>query len=176
MEKIANNPSFSQDQHEKYKGKIAYLRDMIFQNEKFMKRYQNDINILSYNNKDMIKDTWKNLKPVEVKELEPKYKVMGFDDLVEEIEKESSTNNKTQQTKSINDYNSSDSELSESDDETSESDCEETIGFVEIKINNKKYIMEGNKLFAITKTNGKGKLCGIYSNGKIRKTNKEIEI
>ena len=178
LEKIANNPIFSQEQHDKYKGKIGYLREIIFQNEKFMKRYQNDINILSYNNKEMVKDTWKKLKEVDkvdVKEL--KYKVMGFDDLVQEIENENNTN-KIQQSKSINDYDSSDSELSESDIESIESECEETIGFVEIKINNKKYIIEGNKLYSITKTNEKGRLIGIYVNGKIKKLNavKEIEV
>lgn len=181
LEKIANNPNFSQEQHDKYKGKIGYLRDMIFQNEKFMKRYQNDINILSYNNKEMVKDTWKKLKEVDKVDVkESKYKVMGFDDLVEEIERENNATNKIQQTKSINDYDSSDSDFSESDIDSIESDCEETIGFVEIKINNKKYIMEGNKLFTITKTNEKGKLCGIYVNGKIKKINvnvvKEIDV
>jgi hypothetical protein len=175
LEKIANNPIFSQEQHDKYKGKIGYLREIIFQNEKFMKRYQNDINILSYNNKEMVKDTWKKLKEVDkVNVKESNYKVMGFDDLVKEIEKEN--NIKIQQTKSINEYDSSDSELSESDTESNDSECEETIGFVEIIINNKKYIIEDNKLYSITKTHEKGKLFGIYVNGKIKKINAEKEI
>lgn len=59
LEKISNNPQFSYEKKNKYKGKILYLKNMIFQNDKFMKRYQNDINIMSYNNKDMIKNTWK---------------------------------------------------------------------------------------------------------------------
>ena len=86
LEKITNNSHFSSKQRQEYKNKINYLRTSIFENIKFMKRYQNDINLISYNNKELIKETWKNLKCIEDEENEyygdtPK----GFNDLIKEI-------------------------------------------------------------------------------------------
>ena len=86
LEKISNNPSFTDNQRNEYKTKIDYLKKSIFENTKFMKRYQNDINLISYNNKDLIQETWKRLKSIDFEENE--YygdKPKGFDDLINEI-------------------------------------------------------------------------------------------
>lgn len=83
LEKISNNPSFTDNQRNEYKTKIDYLKKSIFENTKFMKRYQNDINLISYNNKDLIQETWKRLKSIDFEENE--YygdKPKGFDDLI----------------------------------------------------------------------------------------------
>ncbi len=175
LEKISNNPQFTNQKRIEYKSKINYLRNKIFQNSKFLKRYQNDINIISYNNKDMVKNTWKCLKEVDNTNVE--YKVQGFDDLVKEEEEEG---NKVKTTMKLipDTYNDSDSELSDSElSEISEND--DILSPVEIKIKNKTYIMEGNKLYYITNTNQKGQLCGFYIDGKIIKStlkNKEIDV
>ncbi len=153
LEKISNNPQISTAKRAEYKGKINYLRNKIFQNNKFLKRYQNDINIISYNNKDMVKNTWKYLKEVDNANVE--YKVQGFDDLVEE--------EKLKVKKLIPDiYSNSDSELSDSE-------LDDSLSPVEIKIKNKTYIMEGNKLYHITESKQKGLFCGSYVDGKIIK-------
>ncbi len=157
LEKISKNPQFSQEQHDKYNEKINYLRNMIFQNEKFMKRYQNDINILSYNNKNMIKNTWKNLKEINIEQ--EIYKVQGFDDLVEELNKE---DNSKKGTKKIDEYNSSDSELSDDSDTESEHDTD----LLKIEYNKKTYYLDNNMLFE--NNNGKkGKIFANYKNGKV---------
>ncbi len=130
-----------------------------------MKRYQNDINIISYNNKDMIKNTWKYLKDVDNTNIE--YKVQGFDDLVEE--EEQNVNKKIIPDKYIN----SDSELSDYETDTEQDD---KSSHVEIKIKNKTYIMEGNKLYGITEKKQKGQYCGSYINGKIIKPSNDNEI
>jgi hypothetical protein len=96
LDKLANNQQFTTKEQETYKKRINYLRTSIFENNNFMKRYKNDINLISYNNKELIKDTWKNLKPVECKtneenndedEEEEYYgdKPKGFDDLIEKL-------------------------------------------------------------------------------------------
>ncbi len=97
LEKISNNPKFTMNQRNDYKDKINYLKTMMIQNNKFIKRYQNDINIISYNNKDMVKETWNSLKhnlnqkdtfikSIDKEELEHyKDKPLGFDDLIEEL-------------------------------------------------------------------------------------------
>ncbi len=153
LEKISTNPQFSKEQHDKYSNKINYLKNMIFQNEKFMKRYQNDINIISYNNKDMVKNTWKNLKKIDT--VTEKFKVQGFDDLVEELNLEKS---KKEPAKTINDYDSSDSELT--DDSDSETDL------LKIQYNRKSYYLDNNMLYEIS-DGKKGKLFAHYSNGKV---------
>jgi hypothetical protein len=54
---ILNNQTFTKKQREEYAEKIN-----MFQDNEHVKRYQSDINLLCYNNKDMIKETWKSLK------------------------------------------------------------------------------------------------------------------
>ena len=161
LEKITNNSKFSSKQRQEYKNKINYLRTSIFENIKFMKRYQNDINLISYNNKELIKATWKNLKCIEDEEDEyygetPK----GFDDLIEEILE----NKKPSFLKNIIEINS-------------ESDDSENCDYAEIKIKNQTYILEGYNVFIKNKSGKKGELYGIYSNGKVKKIPlKEIDI
>ena len=149
LAQISSNPEFSYDERKKYGDKINYLRQIIFQNEKYMKRYQNDINIISYNNRDMVKETWKSLKEMPIISNEEQiYKVQGFNDLENsELDSESSF---------------SDSELS-SDSET------EQVESVEIKISGKKYLLEGTNVFFINKNGQKGSLYGSYLNGKVKR-------
>ncbi len=184
LEKISNNPQIPNTKRIEYKGKISYLRNMIFQNDKFMKRYQNDINIMSYNNKDMIKNTWKCLKEIDLTNQEQEeYKIKGFDDLVQELEQNQQiqqTSNSVKPTKLkarlIPQDDSSDSELSSDDSDNVESDDDEPSP-IEIKIKNKTYIMEGSNLFTILPNGNKGDFQGIYSNGKIKKTQpKDIDV
>ncbi len=186
LEKISNNPQIPNAKRTEYKEKILYLRNMVFQNDKFMKRYQNDINIMSYNNKDMIKNTWKCLKEIELARPEPEeYKIKGFDDLVKELEqeKQSQQTNQTtkpvsltkQKAKLVSLYNSSDSELSSNSDDSDSDDVNPSP--VEIKIKNKTYIMEGTNIFLILPGGLKGEFQGVYLNGKIKKPSlKNIEV
>ena len=64
LESIANNPEFSKEEISKYKQEISKLKDMLFINNNGLKIFHNELNIISYNNKDMILDTWKKLKPL----------------------------------------------------------------------------------------------------------------
>ena len=63
------------------------------------------------------------------------------------------------------------SELSDSD---TDSDTE-SVENAEIKIKNTTYIIEGNKLY-LKLESGKGNFYGTYSNGKVKKANKNIEV
>ena len=40
---------------------INKLKQLLFQNKKYIKRYYTDLNYISYNNKDLIKNTWNKL-------------------------------------------------------------------------------------------------------------------
>lgn len=179
LEKIASNPKFTQDEKVEYASKIEYLKKTIFQNSKFIKRYQSDINLMGYNNKDMVQETWKLLKPVDEKQEQLK----GFDDLIDELPDEEkpdwlkSNNAKTKQTnlqqikQKIIDFSDSDDSTLSSD---SDSENEEIPDAIVIEIKGKSYIVKGTNVYdKIT-----GAYYGIYSNGKIKKIpqNKDIDV
>jgi len=178
LEKIASNPKFTKEEKAEYKSKIEYLKKSMFQNNKFIKRYQSDINLMSYNKKDMVQETWKCLKPVD--EIPEEEQPKGFDDLIAELpdnEKpdwlKPKPNSKTK-SKLIDISDSEDSTLSSD----SESESDEINQFLEIIISGKTYILEDNKVYMKTDTNTKGKLFGTYTNGKIKKIqlNKNIDL
>ena len=62
LESIANNPDFTDSENNLYNNEISKLKDMLFINSNGLKIFHSEINLLSYNNKDMILDTWKNMK------------------------------------------------------------------------------------------------------------------
>ena len=62
LEKCCENKKLNKQERDEFMSKINELRSILFQNRKYMKRYRNDINLISYNNKDIILDTWKSLK------------------------------------------------------------------------------------------------------------------
>lgn len=179
LEKIMSNPKFTSKQRYEYKNKIDYLKTSIFENNNFMKRYQNDINLISYNNKELIKETWKNLKPKSNSNLtdceyydneEQEYygsKPKGFDDLIKldkiDIEKP--------KCKPIIEVSLESSEDAE-DAEDAEDDIiveDNNYDVIEIKLNNQIYILEDTNVYYKNDNKTKGKLYGIYKNGKINK-------
>jgi hypothetical protein len=155
LEAMCSNKEFGHNEREVYKLKLESLKDLLFKNKRGLKKYYNELNLLSYNNKDLIIETWASLRTL--------------DDIINsEASNKISYNPQQAQYKLINFSDDSDSELSDSSSETSESEDEQ----VEIKIRGKKYILEDNKLFKIS--NGKkGDFYGKYENGKVIK---EIEI
>ena len=170
LEKIASNSKFTQEQKKVYFDKINYLKKEMYRNNKFIKRYYSDINLISYNNKDMIKETWKNLKPINnetskiaieaIEECKEGDKPRGFDDLIDELPEHEKPCWLKKQIITDDSIFDSESEL--------ESDTEE-CNFPEINIKNKQYILDGNKVFNKNLNGLKGELYGTYSNGKVKK-------
>ena len=161
LEKLSDNPNLSNDEKNKYKNKIQYLRDNIFQNNKFMKRYLSDINLISYNNKEMIQDTWKSLRELtedEETEEEEYYgdKPRGFDDLIDALPEDQKPDFLKTENKLIE---------SSSDEESSNDEI------VEIKIKGIMYILEDKYIYNKNSKGTKGQLYGTYNNGKIKKLN-----
>ncbi len=174
LEKIATNPRFTPAEKAEYAGKIEYLKKSMFQNNKFIKRYQSDINLMSYNKKDMVQETWKSLKDINEEnpeEEQPK----GFDDLIAELPddekpdwlKPKQTNNKSKQ-KLIAMEDSDDSSLSSDSDSDGENEEIPDIVEIEIKIKSKSYIVKGSNVYdKIT-----GEYYGIYTDGKVKRKSK----
>jgi len=187
LEKIASNSKFTKEQKDVYFDKINYLKKEMYRNNKFIKRYYSDINLISYNNKDMIKETWKNLKPINnetskialeeaIGECKEGDKPRGFDDLIDELpEHEKPAWLKTKPSgKLIPDDSDSDDSALSSDSEDEESDTEE-CNFPEINIKGTQYILDGTKVFVKNQSGYKGELYGTYANGKVKKISKSKE-
>ncbi len=174
LEKMAQNPSFKKEEKTEYNQKIKALKEQLIMNKKSQKKYYQEVNLLSFNNKDLVLNTWASLKNLENL------------DLVNSSLNENSENKaqittkikeqaKPKTSKLIPDIDSSDSELSEDSDDQESDDDEPSP--VEIKIKNKTYIMEGTNIYSMLSSGAKGEFQGIYSNGKIKKSQlKEKEI
>ena len=187
LEQISKNQKFTKDEKQIYSEKINYLKTSMYQNNKFKKRYKSDINLISYNNKDMVKETWKNLKPITIiktQEIEIDEdddvdyregdKPRGFDDLIDELpehEKPSWMKTKAKNQIIPDDSDSDDSTLSSD----AESDTEE-CNFPEITIKGVQHILDGTKVFVKNPSGTKGELYGTYANGKVKKITKSKEI
>jgi hypothetical protein len=188
LEKLASNSKFTNEQKIKYNEKISYLKNEMYKNNKFIKRYYTDINLISYNNKDMVKETWKNLKQIEQirKEAENDYyiddKPRGFDDLIDELPDEEKPNWMKQKNsynrlvKSVpEDPDSSDSELSSDSDLDSEESETEECNVSEITIKSKQYILDGSNVYCKNSNGTRGELYGTYLNNKVKKIVKPKE-
>ena len=62
LEKLSGDTAFSQEDRLTHANTINRMKDILFNNKRGMKKYYSDINLLSYNNKDLIQDTWNSLK------------------------------------------------------------------------------------------------------------------
>jgi hypothetical protein len=134
-------------------------------NKKSQKRYYQEVNLLSFNNKDLVMDTWTSLKNLEHLDL--------VDVPSKDINSDESDDTKQIVVNKIipTQYESYDSELSESDDENETNSVDNTdSNHVEIKIKNQTYIMEGVNLFKISVKGKKGDYIDVYSNGIIKKS------
>lgn len=213
LEKIATNKNFTILEKQAYTEKIQTLKDLLFKNRKSMKKYYSELNILSYNNKDIVLETWASLKSLD-KLIEPEnnlntleFKEDDSNEQVVEFEEDSDeemnkrrlafgkrffpntkvkmvkvTEKKPQLVRKAVDIalsnivpdkytnDSDNSDLSDSDDSDTES-----VECAEIKIKNTTYIIEGSNLY-LKLESGKGDFYGTYSNGKVKKANKNIEV
>jgi len=208
LEKIATNKNFTDTEKKAYTEKIQILKDLLFKNRKSMKKYYSELNILSYNNKDIVLETWASLKSLD-KLIEPEnnmntlefnqddsnYEIVEFEeDSDEEMNrrrlafgKRFFPNTKVKMVKVaekkpqlvhniVPDKYTNDSDDSELSDDSAEADSDtESVEYAEIKIKNTTYIIEGNNLY-LKLESGKGDFYGTYSNGKVKKANKNIEV
>ncbi len=168
LEKISDNKQFTHNEREVYKLKLESLKDLLFKNKRGLKKYYNELNLLSYNNKDLIIDTWASLKTLD-DIIEDNQDILEYN--LSESEELDNTNDKTNKSRFKGDhiinYYSSDEDSDDNDSDT-DSDNEPIL----IQIKKTQYILEGTRLYTI-KNGVKGKYYGVYENGKAKK---EIDI
>ncbi len=170
LESMAENKDFGNNEREVYRLRLDDLKNILFRSKRGTKVYYNELNLLSYNNKELVYDTWASLKSLdEIINLEETHKKnnISCDNLKNEIEY------KKPQRMSINDYNDSDSELSDDSTELT-SDSESEVD--EVTIKGKTYIIDNQYAFVKTNEGTKGEIYGKYVNGKVVKLYKEKHI
>ena len=140
LESMAENRYFNINEKAEYKIKLEDLKNILFRSKRGTKVYYNELNLLSYNNKDLVYDTWNSLK--------------SLDDIINSEEK----TNKNIIKNNIIDFIESDTESDSSDSEINE-----------IKIKNKEYIIENNYAYSKNINGTKGIIYGKYINGRIIK-------
>lgn len=190
LEKLSADTEFKSEEKLKYVNDVDRLKKILFVSKKGIKKYYSEINLLSYNNKDLVQDTWNSLKKLDELVITNKinssniinYKVSvneesdeGKSDSSdiesdEEINTEKLIKLRKQFGVNIIPDSYSDSDLSSDDD----SDTEE-CGLIEINVNGKQYILDGTQVYTKSLSGTKGELYGIYLNGKIKKSKQPKE-
>ncbi len=192
LETICSNKKFNIEEKKEYTEKLNSLKKILFQNRKGMKRYYREINLISYNNREVILETWASLKSLDkiIESESNNNKLIGFDDLID------SNNSSDLESEAGESTDFSSDEETDSDTNSNygklkshkcaqpvkkideNKDEEFDIEHVEITIKNTKYIVEGANVYSIV-NNKKGDLYGIYFNGKVKKIqsqNKDIDV
>jgi len=62
LEKMCNNKIFSNSDREEYKNNLDRLKKILYEKKRGMKKYYSEINLLSFNNKEQIINTWNQIK------------------------------------------------------------------------------------------------------------------
>ncbi len=202
LEKLSGDTAFSQEDRLTHANTINRMKDILFNNKRGMKKYYSDINLLSYNNKDLIQDTWNSLKRLDELVLSQQFPIgqtqaqvqpqplssLESIDTESDVESDDEINteklNKLRKqfgfTKKIipDNYDTDGSELSDDSDNLDNSDDTDTEeATLELNIKGKSYIVEGSNVFSKTPNGSKGELYGTYANGKVSKLKqKEIEV
>lgn len=198
LEKLSADGEFEQKEKKQYIETVERLKNTLFLNKKGIKKYYSEINLLSYNNKDLIQETWNGLKKLDEIVLTNKFGknpqiISGLENKSEsssDIESDDEINTekliifqKKYLDKKITNNNIlplglSNISSSESDSElTSELESEDELEVNEIVIKGINYIVENNIAYCKIANGQKGQVYGTYVNGKLCKNKiKEIEI
>ena len=153
LEKLATDPEFTHDERLKYISDIERLKNILFISKKGIKKYYSEINLLSYNNKDLILETWNDLKKID--ELVSTNKINSTDTIYKNQNIKLEENNYSLTSNII-------------DSDFSDDENENNIP-TEIIIQGKQYFFDNLDIY-LKKTDGtKGELYGKYDNGKIIK-------
>jgi len=181
LEIISNNKKFTYKQKNEYREKIETLKNLMFCNRRGLKRYYTEINLMSYNNKDVVLETWASLKTLdniimsEKTKNEPK--MIGFDDLLDDNKSNTETDSDSELSKKVNERLKKTSGkllyLSESDEKSNDEYSDESINNIEnieeIKVNGKCFIINNNQVYEKNTDGSKGIYYGTYINGKLKK-------
>ena len=179
LEKLSADTAFGTDERLTHANTINRMKDILFNNKRGIKKYYSDINLLSYNNKDLIQDTWNSLKRLDELVLSQQFPI-GQNQTSEQLFIEPSyTESDVESDEEINteklnklrkqfgftkkiipeDYESAGSELSD------DSDTEEAT--LEVNIKGRSYIVEGINVYCKNTNGTKGQIYGTYNNGKV---------
>jgi hypothetical protein len=170
LEHLSIDSCFTPEEKQDYIGVVERLKNILFTSKRGIKKYYNEINLLSYNNKEMIYDTWKGL--ANLKEMVNEQQITNNSDSSDESSSESDTSSdeEVNTAKLIN--------FKKKFVDTQKVSTNPTNKTNTIKIKDKEYFIDGFNVYIKNPDNSRGELYGAYLNGKIKKhfTPKENEI
>ena len=195
LEQFSSDNSFNSKERTEFIDVVERLKNILFNEKRGIKKYYNEINLLSYNNKDLIMDTWNSLKKLDEIVMSKNFSSNNFfnkevpscfDNLADQSDSSDIESDDEINSKKLADFRKkfplknnlknikSNIESTNSELEPDESDSGEDE-VCEIIIRGRTYILENDQVY-VKKFNGsKGLLYGIYSNGKVKK-NKLINV
>ena len=204
IEKLSKDKAFNKTDQKNFSEIVDRLKNVLFINKKGMKKYYNDINLISYNNKELVLETWKDLKKLDDCRNNSKSDVLKFSnelsnqsdfnglDSESDIESDDEVNTtklnkfrqqflcKTSPIFNDNSDNDSNKNSNKNSDINSHIDSDSDSDSIdEITIRGVQYLIENNYVYYKNKNGTKGKIYGTYNpiNYKVKKyKEKEIDI
>lgn len=193
LEKLSGDKAFSEIERKTHIETINKMKDILFNNKRGMKKYYSEVNLLSYNNKDLIQDTWNSLKKLDELLMSKKFpidkntKTQSFLETIDlesdvdsddEIttEKLNKLKKQCESTKKLipENYDTDGSELSNDSDSDSEFG---EASVLQVNFKGKIYLVEGKNVYNKNFDGTKGQVYGTYINGIVSKIKqKEIEV
>ncbi len=179
LEHLSTSSCFTLEEKLEYISVVERLKKILFTSKRGIKKYYNEINLLSYNNKEMVYNTWKdldNLNFMVKKQNEINYNIIeefsnnpsDYFDLESEISSDEEVNT----TKILNFKNNFTNYNIETYPVKDHILCQDKNN----KINNNDYILDGYNVYVKKPDNTKGELYGICLNGKNIKKSPSTEI
>ena len=168
LEHLSIDSCFTPEEKIEYTSVVERLKNILFTSKRGIKKYYNEINLLSYNNKEMIYDTWKGLS--NLKDMVNEQQITNNIDASSEssYDSDTSSDDEVNTTK----LNSLKNKLFGNKTLSNSSNVENKT----IKICNQDYFIGGFNVYSKNPDNSRGELYGAYLNGKIKKNNKQKEI
>lgn len=157
LEQIAQNNKFTDTERSNYTDKLKTLKDQLFINRKSLKRYYIDLNLISYNNRDLVFETWTSLKNID-NIIDSDFEDSEGEELAKKQQQLKETYEGKQSVMTIDELNQmgSDSELSTD----TESEDEEPNA-IEINVKGTYYLLEGTNVYTKNQSGTKGELYGL---------------
>lgn len=183
LEKLSGDAAFTDNDRLALVKTIDRLKEILFNNKKGIKKYYSEINLLSYNNKELVQDTWFSLKNLDEMVLSAQSPIGLNQSNIPQAQAEPDSESDVESDEEINTeklnklrkqfgfkksiipetYDSDDSTLSEESD----SDTEEAT--LELNIKGRRYLVDNINVYVKNPDGTKGTFYGTYSNGKVAK-------
>lgn len=171
LEKLSGDMAFGIKEKTQYIETVERLKNTLFFNKKGIKKYYSEINLLSYNNKELVQETWNGLQKLDEMVIKTPFiqniQYEEFDKIEEsssDIESDDEINTKKlNELRKIHLFNKPiKTKINNSNESESENTDNDKIEISEITINGIKCIVENNIVYHKITSGEKGQVYGTF--------------